>query len=125
MVNGNNRNKTVLIVGGLRGDDVLGPTTILNLYGKIKAARIIYFPIANPSGFMHKQAETYPNGINVEADFPLWGNKKCNMSSSIKALEYLFRTYQIDLSVYIHEGTAGVTHSWTSKEFHLNESLPD
>ncbi len=64
-----NRNKTVLIVGGLKGNDYLGPSVILNLYGDLKggnAAQVIYFPIANPSGFTHNTAETYPQKINVE-----------------------------------------------------------
>jgi predicted deacylase len=61
-----NRNKTVLIVGGLRGNDFLGPTAILNLYGKVKAGKIIYFPLANPSGFMRQQIEAYPTNVNIE-----------------------------------------------------------
>jgi hypothetical protein len=41
---------TVLLLSGLRGNDVLGPKVLLVAYGKLKAARIIYFPFANPSG---------------------------------------------------------------------------
>ena len=50
------RSRSVLIVSGLRGDDYLSPTVLLNLYGKVRgAARVIYFPLANPSGFSNQK----------------------------------------------------------------------
>lgn len=65
-----NRNKTVLIAAGMVGNDYLAANTMLNLYGHIQAARIIYLPVANPSGFVKNTSNTYPKKIDIESDFP-------------------------------------------------------
>jgi hypothetical protein len=33
----------------------------------------------------------------------------------VKSLDYLFRTYQIDLTVYLHDGKPSVAYSWAQK----------
>jgi predicted deacylase len=45
------RNRTVLLVSGMHGNEYLGPHTLLYGYQHFEAAHIIYFPVANPSGF--------------------------------------------------------------------------
>ena len=42
------RNRTVLLVGGIRGHDLLGPAAILQAARQPLAARVIYVPVANP-----------------------------------------------------------------------------
>jgi hypothetical protein len=44
-------NLTVLLLAGLRGDDATSPSVLLKAYGLLKAARMIFLPLANPSGF--------------------------------------------------------------------------
>lgn len=57
---------TILLVGGLRGDDKFSPALLLNAYKSLSAARIIYFPLANPSGYLMSTKTTYPNHIDIE-----------------------------------------------------------
>lgn len=60
-----------MIIAGLRGDDSIGPNILLNAYGELDAARIIFFPLPNPSGFNKDSIVTFPAAINVENDFPI------------------------------------------------------
>lgn len=60
-----NRNRTVLLVSGLEGNDKMGPELLLASYGKLTAARIIYFPLANPSGFVKGTSTTFPQQLNI------------------------------------------------------------
>lgn len=39
----------------MHGDEYLGPHTLLNAYQHLNAYKIIYFPMANPSGFARGQ----------------------------------------------------------------------
>jgi len=68
------RNRTVLLISGLQGDDSLGPDLLFNSYGKITAARIIFFPLANPSGYMQGTQTTFPKQADVLLDFPINNN---------------------------------------------------
>jgi len=43
------------MVAGFHGNEYLGPHTLLYAYKHLKAAKIIYFPMANPSGFLKNQ----------------------------------------------------------------------
>lgn len=116
LVQQQNRNKTVLIVGGLKGTDFLGPTAMLNLYRDVRAGKVIFFPVPNPSGFVHQVEETYPPGVDIEQDFPMLGRTDCFSTSAVRILDYLFKTYLIDLTIYLHEGPAGVDYSWSKKD---------
>lgn len=80
------RNKTILLVAGLKGNDTLGPYLLLNSYGKVQAGRVIYFPLANPSGFAKDAANTQPEDISIAADFPFGTNQVCNRSSAVRIL---------------------------------------
>lgn len=64
LMNKQKTNLTVLLVGGLRGDDAAGPSILLNAYGRINAARVIFFPYANPSGINKNSTKTVPGDIN-------------------------------------------------------------
>lgn len=64
LMNQQQTNLTVLLVGGLRGDDAAGPSILLNAYGHINAARTIFLPFANPSGINKNSALTVPGGVN-------------------------------------------------------------
>ena len=39
------------------------------------------------------------------------GNEKCNMSSAVRILDHLFRSYSFDLTVYLKEGSPAVSHT--------------
>jgi hypothetical protein len=43
-------------------------------YGKIDAARIIFVPLANPSGYERGIRFTFPKWGDLLLDFPLYGN---------------------------------------------------
>jgi len=59
-----------LVVAGLQGNDYLAANTMLNIYGQIEAARVIYFAVANPSGFIKNTSKTFPNAIDIQSGFP-------------------------------------------------------
>lgn len=48
---GEAQRKTVLMVAGMHGNEHIGPHALLYGYAHLKAYKIIYFPVANPSGF--------------------------------------------------------------------------
>lgn len=58
----------------------------------MKAGKIIYFPIGNPSGYLKGRDLASPNDCNVESDFPILGNTNCNQSVAFKILNHLFKT---------------------------------
>lgn len=43
---------TVLLLSGMNGKDILGPKILYETYGSIGAARVIYLPFVNPSGYI-------------------------------------------------------------------------
>lgn len=88
----------------MHGNEVLGPMTLLYAYKHLSAARIIYFPIANPSGFVKKQRLTFPGGLDPNRDFPIDSNNDCYAASSTLILDHIFRSYSIDLTVTLHAG---------------------
>lgn len=70
-------NRTILFVSGFHGDERLGPHTLAHGYKHFKGNHIIYFPMANPSGFIKNQQKTYPSNINPYLDFPFDNNTQC------------------------------------------------
>ena len=99
------RNTTVLIVAGLKGNDYLAVNSMLNVYGKIDAARVVYFPLANPSGFIKNMSKTYPNEVEIPSDFPTSKNaKECFKSSASRILDSIYRKYQVDVTILIEDG---------------------
>lgn len=56
------------------GGDLIGNTALFSLFDKVKSARIIFFPFANPTGFLFAHSNTYPTEVDVEKDFPLKKN---------------------------------------------------
>ena len=118
------RNKTMLVLGSFKGNDYLTPAAMLNL-PELKVANVIYFPVPNPSGFVHSAPNTYPKGIDISDDFPLLGYlgvKYCNRSSAVKILDHIFRTFKIDLTIQLKQGPPSLTHSWTM--IHTKQSQP-
>jgi len=99
------RNTTVLIVAGLEGNDYLAVNSMLNIYQKINAARVIYFPLANPSGFIKNMSKTYPKEVDILSDFPTTKNtKECFKSSASRIMDHIYRKYEVDLTILIEEG---------------------
>jgi len=69
-----NTNRTLLLVSGFYGGQYLGPNILLNSFGILNAAKIIYFPIANPSGWIHNSRNIFNSNIDIAHDFPFDGN---------------------------------------------------
>lgn len=102
------------MTSGMHGNQLIGPTTLLYLYEllKPKDIRIIYFPVCNPSGYNLKQRYTYPNGLDVNRDFPIDGNSKCYEGTSTRIIDKIFRKYKIDLTINLHNGADEIGWNW-------------
>ena len=107
-----NFNRTVLMVSGMHGNEYLGPHVLLYGYQLFKNAHIIYFPMANPSGFEKNQRQTYPLKVDPNRDFPIDGNTNCYKAYSTKVLDFIFRKYQIDLTFILHNGGNEIGFNW-------------
>ena len=86
---------------------------------ELNVAHVIYFPVPNPSGFVHNSPLAYPTGITIADDFPLpglLGDRFCNRTSTVRVLDHIFRTHKIDLTVQLRTGRAFISHSWTDVE---------
>jgi hypothetical protein len=82
----------------------------------LEVARVIYFPVPNPSGFVFKSPLAYPSKVDPFYDFPIKGyqdNKKCNRTSAVRVLDHIFRKYKIDLSLQLKSGVPTLIYSWT------------
>ncbi len=88
----------------MHGDEYLGPHVLLYGYKYFKADHIIYFPMANPSGFNLQKRNTHPSYVDVNRDFPVDKNKQCYQSNAAHILDFLFRQYKFDLTISLHEG---------------------
>jgi predicted deacylase len=88
----------------MHGDEVLGPHTLLYAYQHLKAYKIVYFPMANPSGFIKNTRYTFPNKVDLNRDFPVDRNILCYRATATHIIDYLFRKYTFDLTVALHNG---------------------
>ena len=68
--------------------------------------RLIYFPVGNPSGYNKNSRETHPNGLDLNRDYPIDGNRNCYLGSSTRIIDHIFRTYNIDLTINLHNGAS-------------------
>ena len=48
------------MVSGMHGNEFLGTHVLLYGFEHFKGAHIIYFPVANPSGFQRQERLTFP-----------------------------------------------------------------
>ena len=105
---------TVLITAGLHGNERIGPTALLYLYELLKPrnTRIIYFPIGNPSGYSRLSRETFPNKLDPNRDYPIDNNTECYEASATRIIDHLFRKYQIDLTLNLHNGGDEIGWNW-------------
>lgn len=88
-----------MLVSGLYGDQYLGPNLLLNSYQHLNVARIIFFPVANPSGFSKGEKLTIPTNIDIKKDFPFYDNEDCFRSTFSIIMDNIFRKYKIDLTI--------------------------
>ena len=72
----------------MHGNEFLGPHTLLYAYKHLKAYRILYFPMANPSGFNRHQRTTYPSGVDPNRDYPIDRNFNCYEATSNGLIPY-------------------------------------
>ena len=81
----------------------MGPHALLYGYQHFRGAHIIYFPLANPSGFEKNQSETYPAKLDPSKDFPVDGNKDCYQTNAALILDFLFRRYRFTMTLILRE----------------------
>jgi predicted deacylase len=81
-------------------------------YKHFKAARIVYFPLANPSGFEKEKRETYPGKLDPNRDYPIDKNQECYRTTATHILDHLFRIYSFDLTVILHNGDSQISFPW-------------
>ncbi len=66
--------KTCFIMGGLHGDEINGPGVVHHLMNELKPSEvkgtIIFLPVVNVSGFMHKQRTVYEDDRDLNRVFP-------------------------------------------------------
>lgn len=119
--------RTVLLVSGMHGDEFIGPLTLLYAYKHLKADRIVYFPVANPSGFAKGMRATSPGGLDVNRDFPVDGNTLCYRTTATHILDMLFRKYRFDLTVALHNGGQGaeISYNWGTLTHAANSHTAD
>jgi predicted deacylase len=90
----------------------LGPHTLLNAYKSLKGYKIIYFPVANPSGFIKHRRQTVPGEIDPNRDYPIDGNTHCYQTTATHIIDMLFRKYNIDLTIVLHNGGSQISFNW-------------
>jgi len=81
-------------------------------YQYFKAAHIIYFPVANPSGFDRSSRNTFPSNRDPNRDFPVDMNTECYNTNAALVIDHLFRTYAFDLTLMLHQGGNEIGFNW-------------
>jgi predicted deacylase len=111
----------------MHGDEVIGPHALLYAYKFLKAYRIIYFPMVNPSGFSINLRETSPGKVDPNRDYPVDGNSVCYRTTATRIIDMLFRKYRIDLTVALHNGgsSSEVGFSWGTNTHNANSHTED
>ena len=71
--------------------------------------------MANPSGFMRQQRETYPGKVDPNRDYPIDGNNQCYQTTATRIVDMLFRKYKFDLAVTLHNGGQQIGFNWGTK----------
>ena len=115
----------MLLVGGMHGNEYLGPHTLLYGYKYFKARHIVYFPVANPSGFQLNQRMTYPTRKDPNRDFPVDDNYDCYNTNAALILDHLFRTYSFDLTIILHDGSSDIGFNWGTYTHQRNSRTVD
>lgn len=109
----------------MHGNEYIGPHTLLYGYKYFDAPHIIYFPVANPSGYARNQRLTFPNQIDTNRDFPVDNNKVCYQSNAAHILDYLFRKYKFDLTLILHDGRSEIGFNWGTNSQKQNSHTED
>ena len=95
------------------------------LLQNITNRRLIFFPVGNPSGYNRNQRETYPNNLDLNRDYPIDGNRNCYEGSATRIIDYIFRTYNIDLTINLHNGASEIGWNWGTNSRKSNSHAKD
>ena len=109
----------------MHGNQYLGPHALLYGYKYFKANHIVYFPVANPSGFDISQRQTNPTRKDPNRDFPVDGNYDCYNTNAALVLDYLFRKYSFDLTLILHDGSNQIGFNWGTYTHLINSRTED
>lgn len=115
----------MLMVAGMHGNEYIGPHTLLYGYAHLKAYRIIYFPVANPSGFHQGIRQTDPGKIDPNRDYPIDGNTDCYRTAASHIFDFLFRKYHFDLTLILHNGGTEISFNWGTFQHKSNSHTAD
>ena len=117
----------MLITAGIHGNEAIGPTALLYGYPHLKPehTRIIYLPIANPSGYTRGQRETYPAGLDPNRDYPIDHNTACYQTSATRIMDALFRDFPIDLTLNLHNGADEIGWNWGTFAHRTRSHTPE
>ena len=94
-------------------------------YKYFKAGHIVYFPVANPSGFAKSIRNTFPSNRDPNRDFPVDRNIDCYNTNAALIVDHLFRTYSFDLSLMLHQGTTEIGFNWGTITHAANSHTED
>jgi hypothetical protein len=100
-----NPGPTVLISGGVHGDEINGIVTVKrmleeNIFEPLKGT-LIYIPLVNVYGFL-SNSRTFPDGRDLNRSFP--GNNKGSLASQIAQILTRQIIPQIDYGIDFHTG---------------------
>lgn len=92
---------------------------------KPERTRIIYFPIMNPSGYERVSRHSYPNGLDLNRDYPIDNNTNCYLGSATHIIDSIYRNYSIDLTVNLHNGADELGWNWGTFTHRSNPKTVD
>ena len=55
---------------------------------------------------------THPSNLDPNRDYPVDKNVKCYQVTATHIIDFLFRKYQFDLTVMLHNGASQIGYNW-------------
>lgn len=131
---------TVLIVGGMHGDDVIGSNSILQFalmiargrneswtfQNLLTNVRVLMIPMVNASGYFHKVPEEVQNlgrsrRLDPQNDFNWDPKTNCFQSATAQLLNHVFKDNLIVGVLNLTSGSSAIYYPWGNKH---RDSIP-
>lgn len=132
----------VFFSGELHGNEVVGPTTLVEMAKLLTRAykrgtkdhnpwlrrlvdtRSIYFvPTANALGYYQNKREE--NYVDPNRDFPIDKPSECMKTIAARAINELWREHLFQVSLTFHGGMQAIAFEWGTKTYHHSAVSPD
>ena len=82
-------------------------------------------PVVNPSGYTHGTREEFPSRVDPNRDFPFDSDSNsCMRGVASRLMDYIYRRWNIDMSITVHQGGEEVAWNWGNPSF-VNQNLAD